>query len=185
MRACTGWPFQSTAPVGVLAEEGELLYNLVRLNKPVNILETGTNVGISARYMALGLRENIKGNLVTIEHLGDMVDESVTKLARLGVYDRCHVSRGEVSTFGMSVIFDMMFLDSELDQRFGELERFWPHLNIGGLVIIHDLPRLETEGFGSQPDLLWDGLRRGLIGRISIPSPHGLTIFQKHKEAWS
>jgi predicted O-methyltransferase YrrM len=44
-----------------------LLYLLVRELKPLKVIELGTNVGISAAYLAAGLKINGQGHLVTLE----------------------------------------------------------------------------------------------------------------------
>ena len=40
---------------GVEVEVGEFLHSMVRVTKPMHILETGTHLGVSAAFMALAL----------------------------------------------------------------------------------------------------------------------------------
>src|SRR5690606_10485284 len=52
----------SSAPT----DQGRLLFHLVRAFQPEKVLELGTNLGVSAAYIALGLRFAGKGRLTTI-----------------------------------------------------------------------------------------------------------------------
>lgn len=54
-----------------------LLFKLIKVFKPLNCLELGTSLGISAAYQASALKLNKKGNLITLEGA-----ESVAFLAK-------------------------------------------------------------------------------------------------------
>ena len=125
---------------GVEIEVGEFLYGLVRIVKPNRILETGTRYGISAAFMALGLIENGRGRLTTVEVEPSNVIQAkqlFNKAELAGVID---LVRERVENWDPGdAQYDMIFLDTELQFRFGDMIRFWPYLCEGGLLMIHDL----------------------------------------------
>ena len=62
-------PEQSKWPVGSIFEnEGKRLYDLVRKEKPLLIVEIGGYVGCSTSWMAKGLRDNKKGKIISIDN---------------------------------------------------------------------------------------------------------------------
>jgi predicted O-methyltransferase YrrM len=63
----TGVSVADACRVSAAARTAHLLYLLIRQFKPKVVLELGTNVGISAAYQALALRENGGGKVVTFE----------------------------------------------------------------------------------------------------------------------
>lgn len=167
-------------PTGIANEEGEFLYGLVRMLRPTNVLETGTNIGVSTRYIAQGLFDNKKGRLVTIEH-----DKTCCQYAaeRLVPYkDYVEVLCGDVGHYTPPHNLDLLWLDTELRLRYGELVRFFPKVVPGGIICIHDLWCLDFNEFGGVPDQMKKWLRSGELRVITFQTPHGVTMFQKARE---
>ena len=165
-------------PSGIAIEEGMLLYSLIRCFRPDHVLETGTNLGISARFIGLALEDNHKGELVTIEH-----DGTVAKLVweKLQHYARIRLMCGKVEDFDpKDTVFDFMWLDTELNTRYAELERFYEHASPGCVMCVHDMCDLDMPEFGGVPEKMRSLLHMGRLRVIPIHTEHGVTIFQKH-----
>jgi len=168
--------------VGVGVEDGELLYALVRGMKPMRVLETGTNVGISSRYIALALADNGGGEFDTIEHDGTLAAIAKEKLSGIhGV--KISVMRMSSKDFTPSGMYDFMFIDSNPRDRMPDMLRFIQYLRPGGLVWVHDQKHHETEGIvmimGNVPHELKDIMKAGTLRGIVLNSRHGGCLFQK------
>src|SRR3990167_4430480 len=64
---------------GVECETGEFLYSMVRILKPDRVLETGTHWGIGMSYLGMGLKDNKKGKLDTVEFLPEIYNRAVKR----------------------------------------------------------------------------------------------------------
>ena len=116
-------------------EDVEFLYALVRSVKPLLIVETGTGLGVSARFMAEALVENGRGHLMTAEPRADLAARARELLAGLP----CDV--GDWPTPDLIVLEpDLVFLDSGWDRREWEIEA-WLSGSYRGLVVVHDANR--------------------------------------------
>lgn len=167
-------------PSGISIEEGELLYGLVRILKPLRCLETGTNIGVSASYTCLALRDNGVGTLTTIEHSPYVADIARRKLQGMG-FTNFDVIACKVAELVTEDVFDFLWLDTELDQRFAELVRFYPQMRVGAIACIHDLPRLHTLEFGDVPKELDYLITSRRLAMLNFPTPHGVTVLQKRE----
>jgi len=179
---------------GVEVEVAEFLYGLVRMVKPLFVLETGTHLGISAAYMGLACRENDRGMVVSCE-----IDPGCKQSAeRLWQDIGLSVGSGQIvecilaQSLNLDCIhpINLLFLDSEPELRFDEFVKFWPAVSPGGLIIIHDLhPHLGHEGHTHNGMYDWPyGDFRQKIGSyilshevqtFSFTTPRGLALFQK------
>lgn len=176
---------------GVEVEVGNFLYSLIRIMRPELIVETGTHFGISDLYFLLGLRENKKGKLVTIEFNPPFYKMAQALFEYLELDSRVELFRGKVNKYkhnGESI--DILFLDTEPSYRFDELIKFWPYVRPGGLIIIHDLHgnlnynfKLTQQPaygvFGDFREKIGALLKEHKMQTFTLPTPRGLTIFQK------
>lgn len=162
-------------PHTLFIEEGMFFYGIVRLLKPNRILETGTNLGLSTRFMCLALEDNEKGHLVTMEH-----DRSVHGIVseKLSLYSRVTALCTDSTQYSTEDKFEFMFLDTEFNIRFREVERFYPNLTLGGIMCVHDVLDMDCKRFGGPPDVLDE------MSVFHLISPHGMLMFQKEKD-WS
>ena len=124
---------------GVEVEVAEFLYSWVRLLKPNFILETGTHLGISSLYMALGLKENNKGILETYEVIPELLAKAQLLWQDLGMTSLIHNRLQPSLSAPGSTAIDLLFLDSEPQFRFDEFLYFWDRVVPGGFILIHDL----------------------------------------------
>ena len=75
-------------------EQGRLVYDHVRRERPAAVLELGTAHGVGAAYMAAGCEDNGAGHVTTVDYAGAAYDpppEAV--LVRAGVAGRVTVVR--------------------------------------------------------------------------------------------
>ena len=167
-------------PSGISCEEGEFLYGLVRIMRPTKVLETGCNIGVSASYILQGLEDNGHGHLRTIEHDKTVSSFAQAKLDSMG-FKRFDIFTGEIADFPQpeNNSIDLLWLDSELDQRYAELVRFYPCMKVGAIACIHDHPRFGTEGFGEMPELLTQLIVFEKLSIMTFPTSHGVCVFQK------
>jgi hypothetical protein len=163
-------------PTGINVEEGELLYGLVRVFKPRLMLETGTNIGVSAMYAALAMKDNGFGKLLTIEGFKDLIPVAQKYFDMVGVTEQVEIVHAMTEDFELNKDqdIDFMWLDTKIETRYPEMEKFYPKLTNGGIICVHDHPRLgENPMFGEVPNIARS------MHRIEIQSGCGMTFFQK------
>jgi predicted O-methyltransferase YrrM len=172
----------------------ELLYALVRIMKPQNVLETGSHKGWSAGYMAQGLKDNGFGHLDTLEYLPEYYQMTLRKIEDLLLKDYVLCHSIDAKDFIPTVNYQIIFIDTEPETRFKEFIKFYPHLDDGGIMMIHDLGsglhQIEVEGkefgwpFGKLPDKIKQLIKNKEIQSFHFPSPRGLWVVQKKKEGF-
>lgn len=194
----TGKHFMMFDSGAIELETGEFLYGLVRVLKPTHIFETGTFTGISAMYMAQGLKDNdIPGSellTVEIDNTHKERAEKLWKSVSVDKYVQCKLIKSlELELSNRS--FDLMFLDSEPNLRFAELVRFFPNLNPGGFVFLHDLhrhmgqnqpgnpdhPEIKNWPWGDLPQQIINWVKDDELRPIHFPTPRGLLgLYKTH-----
>lgn len=135
-----GWRFGATVEYGsVELEVGRLLYSLVLLNRPRNVLETGTFRGYSASCISLALAE-LGGDRV-LYTIDPNPAEQIWKDSFLERYIRPirDTSKNAASLFA-SIALDMILLDSDhsYETIVGEVNLYEPKLALGGIMLLHD-----------------------------------------------
>ncbi len=183
---------------GIEAEVGEFLYGLIRLLKPNHVLETGTHLFVGAAYMGMALKDNGQGHLDTIEFLPEI--HSRARIRRddmeLQNYVTCHF--GDAAKFApiqpasastIVPVYKLILLDTEPQTRFAELIKFYPYLEEGGFIFIHDLHRhmhqIENKDhgfawpYGKIPEEMAGLVKAGLLRPFHFSTPRGLTGFYK------
>lgn len=172
-------------PTGIAIEEGELLYGLVRTVKPVSILETGTNIGVSAQYMALALKDNGFGHLTTIEKDGFVARRAQDKINVMGLSSFVTIANTTTTEFfagqHADTTYDFLWLDTELKERYNELVTLFPRVVPGGIICIHDLWCLEHHWYGGVPAQMREWIKSGELRGLTFKTDHGVTVFQKRR----
>ena len=151
----------------------------------MGILETGTNIGVSTSYMALAVKENGSGKITTIEHDSTVAKRALLKMAGMGFSEIVTVINMEVLNYTSSLpqdtVFDFVWLDTELKERFNELLVLYPRLKPGACVCIHDLYSLDFDWFGGVPEQMKELIQTGDLRIITFQTPHGVTLLQKRR----
>lgn len=173
---------------GVECEVGEFLYGLVRVLKPERVLTTGIYTGVSDMYVAQALKDNGFGHSTALE-----IEETHLRRAEK-LWKLTGVSEQVTGILKPSLEFtpegevDFMFLDSEPDLRFKEVERYFQYLKPGGFIGIHDLHRhlSQTDSefgfgwpYGPIPQMMLQWIKEGQLRVVSFPTPRGLTLFYR------
>lgn len=174
---------------GVECEVGEFLYGLTRVLKPEHVLETGTHHGIGGSYIGMALKNSSKGILDTIEFLPENYKIARARFEKLGLLPFVSTFYMDVKAFTPNYNYQLILLDTEPQTRFEELLKFYPYLDEGGFVFIHDLHRHmhqipnEEHGFawpyGKIPANMSEMVNRGFLRPFHFPTPRGLTGFYK------
>lgn len=162
----------------------EFFYSLVRITKPDRVLETGSYQGMSAVYLAEGLKENKKGTLQTIEweaqHLA-IAKDRWNKLDLLPYITEYNMSSLNFQPQGL---YDLILFDTEPQIRFQEIEKFWDYIRPGSIFLIHDLSYDLGTGapqFWLNKELLDKRIRDKEVQVINFHTPRGLTMLRKLK----
>lgn len=145
-----------------------MLAALVRVVKPEFLLETGTNQGVSAVYLADALRQNGYGRMVTLEINTDYVTVAQTRVREYGLSEYCTVLPMSSFDYRPQCQIDLLFSDAEMGNRIAEIERYRPFLAPRAWVVVHDSLK--------HASVIGDLSTLGWIERIDIPTPRGLTI---------
>lgn len=149
---------------GTSKEMGMILYTIIRLLKPENVLETGVASGISSAYILTALKDNRKGKLISIDlpyevdkdYPSDYMKEEgrafIPKNKTSGwlipeeLKNRWQYLLGKSSEKLPEILKDILSVDFFLhdsehnyQNMFWEYETIWPFLKEGGLLLSHDI----------------------------------------------
>lgn len=123
-----------------------LLFRLVRELKPLNCIELGTALGISASYQAAALRLNGMGKLVTLEGADSLAARAIKNFTALGLSNYIEVRSGRFQDTVAEVLLthpavEFAFIDGHHDEaatvRYFEL--FLPVLVSHAVVVFDDI----------------------------------------------
>lgn len=126
--------------MAVTLEDAELLYALVRLVKPDCVLELGTGMGVSGRFIAEALAVNGRGELWTFEPAHDhafAAHNVLTEDLPAHIVEWLDEIPPEMEP-------DLVFVDSGWETRRAEI-RLWLTNGYTGLVVVHDSERRYPE----------------------------------------
>jgi len=169
-----GWKIPNTTEIdygSIELEVGKLWHDLIKLLRPVNILETGVHKGYSTCNMASALYElKIGGHIWcidpnTIPHLWDNTElkPMITWIPKFS-----NDSFEDVK----DIHFDLLVLDSNHDYKTAmwELIHFEPLLKENGHIFMHDT--LYFDGVGAAVKQLYKNPRFELV-TVDSPRTHG------------
>jgi len=188
--------FRMFNDAGTEVEVGAFLHAFVRMTKPEVVLETGTNAGVSAAFIAHALMMNGRGHLNTIEFNHGLADTAEALLHSLSLRERATVHRIDIRlkltelALSLPGKIDFAFLDSEPQLRFAELTTLLPFMNPGSFFVVHDLhpsfgfPGREAEGmthwpYGDFRESVGPFIKDRTLQVITFPTPRGLSMLQK------
>ena len=131
---------------GVEAETGELLYGFIRRLKPQRVLTTGIYTGVSDLYIAQALKDNGFGHTTALEFESIHIRRAKELWQKMGVSEYITEVLTDSIKFEPKERYQFMFCDTELNLRFHELVKFYPFLDEGGYILVHDMPRSLCQG---------------------------------------
>jgi len=185
---------------GVEIEVMGFLEAITRLIKPKSILETGLYTGISAMAFGNACRINGIGHLDTVEINADQIRKTADRIHKMGLSEYVTIHHQDSLSFNPTKTYQLMLLDSIPEIRFQEIVKFYPYLDEGGYVFIHDLHRHchqheslrhhpdHAEPFwpyGEMPEQIKQLVRDDRLRPFHFGTPRGLTGFYKtHPEDW-
>lgn len=159
-------------PLAVSASEGDILYFLVRLLRPRNVVEFGSSHGISTIYLAAGLRDNGGGHLVTTEIRAAKVAATRKNLTRAGLIEVVEIRLGDAreSLEEIDGLVDLVFLDGRNDLYLDVLRVLEPHLSERAVIIADLSP--------DDPDLTQylEYVRAERFTRVELPVETGFEV---------
>lgn len=125
--------------MNVPPRDGRLLQMLVRMSGAKNVLEIGTSNGVSAIWMALGLKQT-GGRLTTLE-----IDPVRAGLARenftkAGLQDRIELIEGDALEIlkTLTGIYDLVFIDAAKRDYKDYLDLIYSRIAKGGIIVAHN-----------------------------------------------
>ncbi|MCK9371072.1 class I SAM-dependent methyltransferase [Candidatus Dojkabacteria bacterium] len=181
---------------GIEIETGLLLYGLIRRLKPKRILETGLYSAISTMFMACALRDNGFGHIDTLEFEDFHIKRGQERLGKMGLQGFVTIYHISSLDFIPTMNYQLMLNDTELHLRFSELVNFYPNLDEGGYILIHDMPRSLCQGnvnpdhpdfknwpVGELPPAFLDLVKSGKLKSFYFGGARGLVGFYRpHRE---
>jgi len=178
---------------GVENEVGEFLYGMLRMMKPEWVLETGTHLGVGASYMGMALKDNFKGNLETVEFIPELHEQAKERIGKMGLTDYVTCYLMDVANFPVQHNYQFILLDTEPQTRFAEFLKFYPYLDEGGYIFIHDLGRgmqqMEIPNlgfgwpFGKMSEEMTQLMKDGKVRPFHFSTPRGITgLYKVSKE---
>ncbi|SHH60472.1 O-methyltransferase [Sporanaerobacter acetigenes] len=116
-------------------EVAQFLILLLKMKKPLNILEVGTAIGYSSLIMAYGTQG--KANITTIEKRQDMIDIAIKNINNSSYSDKIEILEGEAEEILPNLIdkYDFIFLDASKGHYLDFFENCSKLLNDEGLIV--------------------------------------------------
>lgn len=142
----------------VLVEEAFFLYGLVRMAKPRFVLDCGTWMGMSAVWMAEGLRDNGFGRIVTVEH-HDPAVVIASQFFRDAGYTEIELVHKKVEDYVPPEPIDFLFLDTETPTRLAQFHQLKPYFAEKCWVVFHDAGAIVGLRDLPYPHLWWKTVR--------------------------
>lgn len=141
---------------------------LVRLTKPLLVVETGTYEGHTTVAIAEALDENQDdGRVVSFEV---DVDRALRVAEGLRDWARVTIVAAPITREHVPAPVDLAFLDSGMRSRDDDMRVVWPLLRPGGIVLVHDASPDRPPGLVRPP---------GPHAFLEVATPRGLNVFQK------
>ena len=125
--------------LNVPPQDGRFLQMLVRMNDAKSVLEVGTSNGLSAIWMALGLKET-GGKLVTLEIDPEKVKLAGENFRKAGVEELIRLVEGDAlkTLPTLKGSYDLVFLDAAKEQYKEYLDAVWERIPAGGVIVAHN-----------------------------------------------
>jgi predicted O-methyltransferase YrrM len=126
--------------MNVPAQDGRLLYDIIKEHGYVRGLEIGTSNGYSALWLGMALKEN-GGRLITIEIEPQRAREAKENFQHAGLEDviESHVNDALREIPGLEGEFDFVFIDAWKPDYLKYLKLVLPKMKPGGVITAHNV----------------------------------------------
>lgn len=142
--------------MGSESEVSEFLAALVRLLHPDRVLETGTYLGFTAARIGKALKNQGYGHLDSLEVDPSFADQA--RLLCLGLPVTIYTT--DSLDFTPQGEYDLMFFDSSITARAGEMARFRRFASPRCVWVLHDSRNVNLKS----------------LGGLQLPTPRGLAL---------
>lgn len=190
--------FSAVTFEGTEIEYLDLLHCLVLARKPLILLETGTNTGLSALAIGFALKEihgksGRAGKLYSLEHDAELARLARENVEEAGVADYVAIAIGDSVDFIVGtgdLRFEWVFFDSSRRVRPKEFRALVANdrLAPGCLLAFHDTSELRAESMPQQSEdqreylgALRD-IAKECCGQVTFPLSRGLWVLQWREE---
>ena len=159
------------------AEVLEFLRALITTLKPALVVETGSFLGVSTRWIAEGLKANGFGKIISCEFDPVVFAKAREKIAASGLSDWIELRNESSLEMHIDGTIDLFFSDSDMPIREAEVKRFLPQIRPTGLILMHDA----SSHLKVVRDAAFKLESEGLVSCIFLPTPRGLVVAQKRE----
>ena len=125
--------------VPIIKDEGLIfIRDLLKIKRPINILEIGTAIG----YSALLFQNASNANIYTIERDEVMYNEAIKNIKDCNKENKIHVTFADALDVYMNfkdIQFDVIFIDAAKAQYLKFFTLYTPYLKENGLVICDNM----------------------------------------------
>ncbi len=135
-------------------EQGRFFYQTVRAARAKRVVEFGTSFGISAIYLAAGLRDNGGGMLIGSELVEDKAVSARRNIAAAGLAKYADIRSGDAlnSLLDPGGLVDVVLLDGGPSNYREIIQLLVPHLRDGAVVLADNI---EEGNIDDQPYAKW------------------------------
>lgn len=163
--------WHSTDPQSTEIEVSELVGSFVRALQPDYVVETGACLGQTSACIALALCQNGHGRLDTLEPDHERAEFTRGRLAALLVDPSATVHEVASLDFTPAARVGFAWLDSRMELRVPEFERYRPWMDPGAIVGFHDT----APHHGG-----WSDVLHALPGTrgMTLRTPRGVTFLE-------
>lgn len=129
--------------MNVPPRDGRLLHMLVKISQAKSVLEIGTSNGVSAIWMALGLKQT-GGRLTTLEIDADRAKLARENFAKAGLQDRIELIEGDAlqTLKTLTGTYDLVFIDAAKSDYKKYLDLIYHRIPEGGVIVAHNAVRM-------------------------------------------
>lgn len=151
--------------VPIIQDEGmAFLKHLIRLTRPMKILEIGAAIGYSSIMLALSDEQL---SITTLERDEKMIEIAKKNIETFNLKGRIHLIEADAITFNdeeLSKDYDLIFIDAAKSQYQHFFNKYEPHLKQGGVIVTDNL------------------IFHGLIFQERIQNRHTRSLMKKLRE---
>ena len=164
---------------------GRLLYSMVRLFKPMNIIEVGVHRGAGSCHLALGLRQWGFGVLHLVDISAHNLEVAKGELMKRDLaLESIEFYCGDSVTFAHSGSIpkaDLVFIDADhtLNGVKRDVKAYWPLLKPNGFMILHD--SILANGVRNVVNWFVEN-RADFVVTLATSDGSGITIIRKRSD---